>query len=541
MESKINFVDLNLVDADSDLLDASQVVWENIPRVNYKNLDPNKITYLPIFIRTPFTIDAIWKKIPNDIYLLMQQSKIKPLISMVTEQWDLFNTYAWKKNKFNITPDFADIPYSKVIKNLTLRGIAEENITWLVPHVFNEAVQIRSLQEKGYSVKCRFVGFDFFMHQIAGHTKDYDTKDKKFDKSFACLCQSKRIAHHRLAMIYELQRRNLLDKGMVSCTRYENIVESKKSNWLDDGIDTDTYMNQFEDFAKNKKHFETLLPINFDTNLFSSENMGSVDISSNFRLKNYEVNRQINIIEDGGVIEQNTLLFNTSTGKTRPMRSKEEAHDYRYFPDPDLLPLKIDQADVIELEVSIPELPDDRKKRYVRDFNLSNYDASVLTADKSVSDFFDAVIKSNKSLKESSKMIVNWITSELFSLLNEKNIEIINSPITPQNMGKLVKLIIDNVISGKIAKDVLIEMFINKQNPEIIIEQKGLKQVTDSSEIENIVDEVLSENPKMVDQYLAGKDKLLGFFVGQSMKKSKGKANPKILNEILKKKLIKKN
>ena len=267
MESKINFVDLNLVDADSDLLDASQVVWQNIPRVNYKNLDPNKITYLPIFIRTPFTIDAIWKKIPNDIYLLMQQSKIKPLISMVTEQWDLFNTYAWKKNKFNITPDFADIPYSKVIKNLTLRGIAEENITWLVPHVFNEAVQIRSLQEKGYSVKCRFVGFDFFMHQIAGHTKDYDTKDKKFDKSFACLCQSKRIAHHRLAMIYELQRRNLLDKGMVSCTRYENIVESKKSNWLDDGIDTDTYMNQFEDFAKNKKHFETLLPINFDNKI----------------------------------------------------------------------------------------------------------------------------------------------------------------------------------------------------------------------------------------------------------------------------------
>ena len=265
MESKINFVDLNLVDADSDLLDASQVVWQNIPRVNYKNLDPNKITYLPIFIRTPFTIDAIWKKIPNDIYLLMQQSKIKPLISMVTEQWDLFNTYAWKKNKFNITPDFADIPYSKVIKNLTLRGIAEENITWLVPHVFNEAVQIRSLQEKGYSVKCRFVGFDFFMHQIAGHTKDYDTKDKKFDKSFACLCQSKRIAHHRLAMIYELQRRNLLDKGMVSCTRYENIVESKKSNWLDDGIDTDTYMNQFQDFAKNKKHFETLLPIKLST------------------------------------------------------------------------------------------------------------------------------------------------------------------------------------------------------------------------------------------------------------------------------------
>ena len=256
---------------------------------------------------------------------------------------------------------------------------------------------------------------------------------------------------------------------------------------------------------------------------------------------NYEVKRQIEILEEGGFIEQNTLLFNTSTGKTRPMRSKEEAHDYRYFPDPDLLPLDIKQEEINKLKNEITELPDDRKKRYVVDYNLSNYDASILTADKSVSDFFDNVINSDKTLKNSSKIIVNWITSELFSLLNENNIEINNSPITPERLGKLVKLIQQDIISGKIAKDVLIEMFNTKKDPDIIIDQQGLKQVTDTSEIENIVDEVIQENQKMVDQYLSGKDKLLGFFVGQSMKKSKGKANPKILNDILKFKLSKKN
>ena len=255
---------------------------------------------------------------------------------------------------------------------------------------------------------------------------------------------------------------------------------------------------------------------------------------------NYEVKRQIEVLEEGGFIQQNTLLFNTSTGKTRPMRSKEEAHDYRYFPDPDLLPLEIDQENINKLKKTIPELPDERKKRYADEYNLSNYDASVLTADKSVSDYFDTVIKSDQVLKDSSKIVANWLTSELFSLLNEKNIEINNSPVTPENLGRLVKLIIEDVISGKIAKEVLVEMFNTKQDAEKIIDQKGLKQVTDKSEIEIIVDEVLKENKKMVDQYLSGKDKLLGFFVGQSMKKSQGKANPKILNEILKIKLSKK-
>ncbi len=255
---------------------------------------------------------------------------------------------------------------------------------------------------------------------------------------------------------------------------------------------------------------------------------------------NYEVKRQIEVLEEGGVIEQNTLLFNTSSGKTSPMRSKEEAHDYRYFPDPDLLPLDINQEDIDKLKNAIPELPDDRKTRYISDYNLSNYDASVLTSDKYVSDYYDTIIESDKTLKDSSKIVVNWLTSELFSLLNDKNIQINNSPVTPQNLGKLVKLITEDIISGKIAKEVLVEMFNTKQDPEKIIEKKGLKQVTNTSEIETIVDEVLKENQIIVDQYLSGKDKLLGFFVGQSMKKSQGKANPKILNEIIKIKLSKK-
>ena len=181
---------------------------------------------------------------------------------------------------------------------------------------------------------------------------------------------------------------------------------------------------------------------------------------------NYEAKRQIEILEEGGTIQQNTLLFNTNTGKTKPMRSKEEAHDYRYFPDPDLLPLEIDQKIIDKLVNSIPELPDERKRKYAEEYNLSNYDASVLTADKSVSDYFDSVIKSDNALVDSAKIVANWITTELFSLLKEKNIEISNSPISSEYLGKLIKFIKEDIISGKIAKDLLIEMFESKEDPE---------------------------------------------------------------------------
>ena len=252
---------------------------------------------------------------------------------------------------------------------------------------------------------------------------------------------------------------------------------------------------------------------------------------------NYEAKRQIEILESGGSIEQNTMLSNTSTGKTRPMRNKEEAHDYRYFPDPDLLPLEISDQDIEKIKSTIPELPDELKNKFINIYNLSNYDASILTADKQTSDYFNETIKSDPELKKSSKIVVNWITSELFSLLNKNDLELSNSPVSPKNLGQLVKLISTNEISGKIAKDVLEEMFSSKKSAREIVDDKGLKQVTDQGEIEKVIDEVIKDNPKMVQEYLGGKDKLLGFFVGQAMKKTKGKANPKMLNDILLKKL----
>lgn len=248
---------------------------------------------------------------------------------------------------------------------------------------------------------------------------------------------------------------------------------------------------------------------------------------------NYEAKRQIDIIENGGLIEQNTLLFNTQTGKTRPMRSKEEAHDYRYFPDPDLLPLEITNEEINVIKKQIPELPDERKNRYISNYGLSSYDASVLTADKAISDYYDAVIDSNKQLKGSAKLISNWISTELFSLLNKDNLVISKSPVSPENLGQLVKLVKKNVISGKIAKEVLVEMYSSQKSAIDIVEQKELKQMTDTSEIEKIIQLVLNDNKEMVAQYKSGKTKLLGFFVGQVMKKTKGKANPKLLNDLL--------
>ena len=256
---------------------------------------------------------------------------------------------------------------------------------------------------------------------------------------------------------------------------------------------------------------------------------------------NYEAKRQIEILESGGSIEQNTMLFNTSTGKTRPMRNKEEAHDYRYFPDPDLLPLEISKEEIGKIKSSIPELPDELKNKFIETYKLSNYDASVLTAEKQTSDYFNETINSDPELKNHAKIVVNWITSELFSLLNKNNQDLNNSPVSPENLGQLIKLISTNEISGKIAKDVLDDMFSSGKTARKIVDEKGLQQVSDQGEIAKVIDEVIAENPKMVEQYLAGKDKLLGFFVGQAMKLTKGKANPKMLNDILKQKLNKKN
>ena len=206
-----------------------------------------------------------------------------------------------------------------------------------------------------------------------------------------------------------------------------------------------------------------------------------------------------------------------------------------------MLPLEISDKEIATIESSIPELPDKLKEKFIDNYKLSNYDASVLTAEKQISDYFNEAINSDPELKDHAKIVVNWITSELFSLLNKNNFELNNSPVSPKDLAQLVKLISSNEISGKIAKDVLDDMFTSGKSAREIVDEKGLKQVTDQSEIEKVIDEVISDNPEMVQEYLAGKDKLLGFFVGQAMKKTKGQANPKILNEILIEKLNKKD
>ena len=247
----------------------------------------------------------------------------------------------------------------------------------------------------------------------------------------------------------------------------------------------------------------------------------------------YEANRQVDVIEEGGTIDQETRLFDIKKNETRSMRSKEDAHDYRYFPDPDLLPLELSDKFINDLKKNIPELPDEKKKRFIEKFKLSPYEANILVSDIETSNYFEEVIE-----KSDVKLSTNWITGELFALLNEKNLEISQSPITAKNLSKLINLIKDGTISGKIAKSVFEIMADEGKDPQIIVEEKGLKQQSDPKEIEKLIDKVITDNPDKVKEYKSGKDKLFGFFVGQVMKVSGGKANPQLVNEILKKKLL---
>ena len=246
----------------------------------------------------------------------------------------------------------------------------------------------------------------------------------------------------------------------------------------------------------------------------------------------HEANRQVDVIEEGGSIDQETRLFDTKKNETRSMRSKEDAHDYRYFPDPDLLPLEINDALINEIKKNMPELPDEKKKRFIDKFNLSAYEANILVSDIETSKYFEEVIKSSDV-----KLSTNWITGELFALLNDKNLEISKSPISAKNLSKLINLIKDGTISGKIAKSVFEIMAEADKNPIEIVEEKGLKQLSDPKELKVLIDKVINDNPDKVKEYVSGKDKLFGFFVGQVMKVSGGKANPQLVNEILKKKL----
>ena len=246
----------------------------------------------------------------------------------------------------------------------------------------------------------------------------------------------------------------------------------------------------------------------------------------------YEAKRQVELLESGKSIDQETRLFDTKKNETRSMRSKEDAHDYRYFPDPDLLPLKLSDDFINEIKKNIPELPDEKKKRFIEKFNLTPYEATILVSDIETSKYFEEVVKDSDV-----KLAANWIIGELFALLNEKNLEITQSPISSRNLSKLINLIKDGTISGKIAKTLFELMLEGDKDPEILVEEKGLKQKSDPKELENLIEGVIKDNPDKVAEYKSGKVKLFGFFVGQVMKVSNGTANPQLVNEILKKKL----
>ena len=246
----------------------------------------------------------------------------------------------------------------------------------------------------------------------------------------------------------------------------------------------------------------------------------------------YEAKRQIKLIEKGESVNQETRLFNTQSGETRSMRSKEDAHDYRYFPDPDLLPLTLDDDWIKGLQDSIPELPDQIKERFINEYSLSSYDANIIVSDKATSEYFEDVVKNRNP-----KLVTTWVTGELFSILNKKNLIIEDSPITSKQLGELVDNIENGKISNRQAKEVLEEMCESGKGALEIIDEKGLSQISDENEIESLVDNVLNSNPENVKKYKNGKDKLFGFFVGEAMKLSKGKANPKIVNDLIKKKL----
>ncbi len=246
----------------------------------------------------------------------------------------------------------------------------------------------------------------------------------------------------------------------------------------------------------------------------------------------YEARRQIDILEDGGTIDQETRLYDVAKGETRTMRSKEEAHDYRYFPDPDLLPLELDPAWIEAIARDLPELPDEKKNRFMSDLGLSAYDAGVLVADVETAAFYEKVAKGRDA-----KMVANWVTGDFFAAWNKSGQDLDDFVITAEKLGGLIDLIADNTISGRIAKEVFEAMVETGQDAAAIVEEKGLRQVTDTGAIAAEVDKVLAANQDKVAEYRSGKDKLFGFFVGQVMKATKGKANPQAVNEILKEKL----
>jgi len=256
----------------------------------------------------------------------------------------------------------------------------------------------------------------------------------------------------------------------------------------------------------------------------------------------FEIERQLSILENGGQVDQETRLFDPTRGVTRAMRSKEEAHDYRYFPDPDLPPLVLQQAQVDRIKESLPELPDQKKKRFMDDYGLNSYDAGVLTAEMEIASYFEKALTHSNEWKRSkdiklAKMLTNWLTVELFSLLNKDGLRIEDSKVSADHLAQLVDLIHNNTISGKIAKGVFVECWESGHSPAEVIQEKGLEQVSDDSAILAVIDQVIKDHPQQVADFRSGKDKIFGFLVGMVMKGMQGKGNPQVVNDLLRKKL----
>jgi aspartyl-tRNA(Asn)/glutamyl-tRNA(Gln) amidotransferase subunit B len=260
----------------------------------------------------------------------------------------------------------------------------------------------------------------------------------------------------------------------------------------------------------------------------------------------FEVARQVDLIESGGTVVQETRLFDAPKGETRSMRGKEDAHDYRYFPDPDLPPLVVSQELVDQIRATMPELPDAKKARLINELDLAPYDADVIVAERETADFYESALTSLKAFQDNApqaakasaaKLVANWLTGDFFAALNRSGLTVTTSPVSAAHLAELADLILSDVISGRIAKDVFLAMWESGEAPAAIVESKGLQQITDTGALEASIDACLAQNADKVAEYRSGKDKLFGFFVGQVMKATGGKANPAALNELLLKKL----
>ena len=319
----------------------------------------------------------------------------------------------------------------------------------------------------------------------------------------------------------------LNDKGLnisnspISAKDFAELVQAIKSGEISGRIAKEVFEIMIESGDSPKKIIET-------KGLKQQSDPKELEKMINEILANNK--DKVDQYKSGKEIDQETRLFDTKKNETRSMRSKEDAHDYRYFPDPDLLPLKLDQKLVDDLKKSLPELPDKKKERFIKDYGLNAYEANVLVSEKEISDYYEEVAKLSDN-----KLAATWMMGDLFAMLNDKGLNISNSPISAKDFAELVQAIKSGEISGRIAKEVFEIMIESGDNPKKIIETKGLKQQSDPKELEKMINEILAKNKDKVDQYKSGKEKLFGFFVGQVMKSSGGKANPQLTNEILKK------